>query len=312
VDRIAEDKIYVRAALRQLEVPVPDALVLRPSELDFFWIREKLGAPFVLQSPNGAGGQGTYLIADHDELASVVSDSTYYGQWLVSRFAGATTINVAGVVHVDGVRLFPASLQISDIDELGSGFGAYCGSDFSRPEVEDVALRQAYAHAAVIGDWLRRLGHRGLFGADVAVRGDKVAFLEVNPRIQGSSWLLSKLQREAGQQPCLIGHIEAILGRPLGVDLIRPEPVPPGSHLLMRWRGAVHVVAAQAAGPLPGISARPAAGVVLHPGALTARIESGHRLTTSDGHALDGETKNLIDAVRLSVGVAVPRAISLI
>jgi ATP-grasp domain-containing protein len=302
VDRIAEDKIYVRSALRHLGVPVPDSLVLRTAELDFFRIRELLGAPFVLQSPNGAGGQGTFLITDHGALAMAVAGSARSGRWLVSRFAGRTTINVAGVVHVDGVRLFPASLQVSGVEELGSGFGAYCGSDFSRPEVDDAALRDAYRHIAVIGDWLRRMGHRGVFGADVAVHDDQVAFLEVNPRIQGSSWLLSKLQRQVGLRPCLEEHVEAVLGRPLGASLIQPEPVPAGSHLLMRWRGDARVVGFQSA-VYEGVTARPAMGVLLHSGALTARIEADRQLTTGDGHGLMPDTLALVERIRASVGV---------
>lgn len=64
VDRIADDKIYVRAELRRLGVPVPDQLVVERSEMDFRSIRAALDAPFVLQSPTGAGGQGTHLIGD--------------------------------------------------------------------------------------------------------------------------------------------------------------------------------------------------------------------------------------------------------
>ena len=311
VDRIAEDKIYVRDALRQLDIPVPDSLVMLTTELDFFEIREQLGAPFVLQSPNGAGGQGTFLISDHEELMMALAETRHDGQWLVSRFAGNTTINVAGVVHVDGVRLFPPSLQISGVEELGSSFGAYCGSDFSRPDVDEAAIVAAHQHAAVIGEWLRQIGHRGIFGADVAVRDDKVAFLEVNPRIQGSSWLLSKLQCEVGVQPCLEEHVEAILGRPLGTELIGPELVPAGSHLLMRWRDAEHVVSVPVV-DLPGVTARPAMGVVVHTGALTARIEADYRLATSDGHELTADTKRLVEAVRTSLGLATPRVKSVI
>ncbi|MFD0593135.1 ATP-grasp domain-containing protein [Catellatospora coxensis] len=201
MERLAEDKVYIRAALQGLGVPVPEALALDRDELDFTAVARRLDAPFIAQTPNGAGGQGTYLVRDAADLAAARQAHPHVTRWLLSRYAGDVTINVAGVVHPDGVRLLPASLQISGIPQLGYAFGGYCGSDFATPRVDPGALAQAYLHTGRIGHWLAEQGHRGLFGADIAVSGGDVAFLEVNPRIQGSSWLLSRLQERHGLDP---------------------------------------------------------------------------------------------------------------
>lgn len=132
VELIAEDKIYVRDAMR------------------------RLGLPFVLQTPNGAGGQGTHLVQEPGDLALALADQ---GQerWLASQYAGDTTVNVAGVVHHDGVHVMPMSTQSSGLAELGFGFGGYCGSDFCGAE-----SRKVQAIGAAVGEWLRSRGHLGI------------------------------------------------------------------------------------------------------------------------------------------------------
>jgi hypothetical protein len=130
VERIAEDKIFVRDAVRRLGVPVPRELVLHRSDVDFERVSARLGTPFVLQAPSGAGGQGTHLVQEPGDLALALANQPLVGYWLASQYAGDTTVNISGVVHFDGVHLMPPSVQSSGLAELGFSFGGYCGSDF--------------------------------------------------------------------------------------------------------------------------------------------------------------------------------------
>jgi hypothetical protein len=290
VERIAEDKIFVRDEMRRLGVPVPRELVLGRSDVDYDSIGRSLGTPFVLQTPNGAGGQGTHLIQEPGDLALALARQPLVDRWLASAYAGDTTVNISGVVHSDGVRLMPPSLQVSGIAELGFGFGGYCGSDFAT----DVQLTEV---GRAVGEWLRERGHRGIFGVDVAVDGERVALLEVNPRIQGSSWLLSMIQQRQGDVPVLIQHVQALLGMPLGTPFLDAEPLrAAGSHLLVRWKGAPGVVLDRPAlATTATITAMPAKGTRIEPGAILARIEAGHSLTAPDGRSLTGATALLVD-----------------
>ncbi|GHJ49222.1 hypothetical protein Cs7R123_65640 [Catellatospora sp. TT07R-123] len=302
VERLAGDKIHVREVMASLGVPVPDAVVADATELAFAPLAERLGTPFVAQTPNGAGGQGTYLVHEAAELVAALVAHPHVDRWLVSRFAGPTTINCAGVVHHDGVRLLPASTQISGIDQLGLAFGGYCGSDFTTPALGAGVLDRAYTHTAAIGHWLRGQGHRGLFGVDIAVSGDELGFLEVNPRIQGSSWLLSRLQERQGGTPCLHQHLLALLGAPLDGPERHPDPVPSGSHLLIRWQGPAGVVRAvpadgAVADPAARVSGLPGTGVSLLPGAILGRIESTGSLAAPDGRALTARASALVAAL---------------
>jgi ATP-grasp domain len=315
VSRIADDKVFVREQLYRIGVSVPAANVVDADEDGFPGLAAGLGAPFVLQAPQGAGGQGTYLINDEVDFAAALRGQPLVGQWLASAYAGPLTINVSGVIDADGVVGLATSIQSSGIAEIGAGFGAYCGSDFSRigalpAEVVTAALSQTRQ----VGRWLHGLGHRGLFGADIAVDGHDIAFLEVNPRIQGSSWLLSKVQRAGGGEGCLIQHVRALLGQRL-----TDESVPAGmavgvagSHLMVRWTGPGGVVrsvppaGSQPLGPGAGtvtVTGLPAVGTILLPGAIVARLESDASLTEPAGTALLPAVRRFLATLRASVDV---------
>ncbi len=315
VARVAEDKGFVREQLDSLGVPVPTAAMFATEEIQYGRLADTVGHRFVLQSPNSAGGQGTYLIRDADELQAALAGRSDVRSWLASSYAGDVTINVAGIVYADGYHLLPASTQASNIASLGSGFGAYCGTDFAAPgRLGPTVLAAAYRYTALIGAWLQSIGHRGMFGADIAVCGDELAFLEVNPRIQGSSWLLDKLLRQRGYDGCLEQHVTALLGRPAPASLPTPvADIGAGSHVLLRWTGRTGVVRAVPAGgrvPLDSntvaVTGLPNVGTVLVPGAIVARFESDGALTMPSGTELTPAAARLISEVEGALEVVHP------
>lgn len=290
VSGIAEDKVFVREQLRALGVPVPRFEAIATAELSFARVADALGLPFVLQKPNGAGGQGTYLVRDETQLLQAICDNPEIAHWLASGYAGDVTVSVSGVIYEDGVRIMPASLQASNIAELGVGFGDYCGSDFGAVS-ELRQLTDIYGYAEKAAWWLHGYGHRGLFGADVAVSADGIAFLEINPRVLGSSWLLSKLQQRQGFSPVLEQHVLALLGHPCPVD--ETFQCGPGSAIILRWRGRAGVVR-EAPPQDDQVSAVPRLNTVVMPGAIMARIEADQSLTEASGTALRPAAAKLV------------------
>jgi len=281
VEPIAEDKIQVREWLRRIDVRVPTAVAT--AVVHFSATATRLGVPFVMQAPGGAGGQGTYLIRAKADVERAVAQMPHVERWLLSRFSGEQTINASGIVHADGVDLLPVSIQTSGIQRLGVGFGSYCGSDFAAAAALPAAvLEQAERICVRIGQWLQQLGHRGIFGADIAVDGNELAVLEVNPRIQGSSWLVGRLEQ----------HVLAILGGPVPPASGRPGT--PGSHLLVRWSGRAGVIHALPEA-VEGITALPAIGTTVLPGAIIARIQSAESLAEPTGRDLKPQTHALLD-----------------
>jgi len=320
---LADDKVFVRDELRRLGVPVPDSVVVAAGDLfgAARWVARRLGTPFVAQAPQGAGGRGTYLVDSERQLAAAVRECPQVDRWLLSRYAGDVTINVAGVVHADGAEVMPASVQASGIGEVGAGYGAYCGSDFGAvAALAPGILEPAYGFARQIGEWLHDRGHRGIFGADVAVSGEDLAFLEVNPRVQGSSWLLSGLQQRSGRPECLVQHAGALLG---AGGPVQPASVPAdlgaGAHLLVRWTGPAAVArSVPTAGTYPirsmgstvTVTGVPRTGTLLAPGAIVARLESTDSLAGPTGSALRPEVADFVQGLRSAFEVsAVPEGL---
>jgi hypothetical protein len=307
--RIAEDKAYVRELMLALGVPVPPSVVIPSAAASFRRAAASVGAPFVMQAPCSAGGQGTYLIADEPGLIAVLTGRSDVAEWLCSGYAGDLTMNISGVVYHDGHQLLPASVQASGIGEVGAAFGAFCGSDFGAAQaLPHPVMAEAREHTARLAEWLRADGYRGLFGVDIAVDGDRISFLEINPRIQGSSWLLDSMLASTGMQGCLEAHVRAVLGAAMPSSSGLQSTLESGTQLIVRWTGPTSLV--RSVSPSWNrslqVTGLPLRDTVIYPGAIVARVASRDALTTAQGLALRPEGRRLVAEIIASVEVSSP------
>jgi hypothetical protein len=170
-----------------------------------------------------------------------------------------------------------------------------------------------------IGWGLGDLGYRGLFGVDFAVRGDTAAALEMNCRMQGSSWLLGEIELAAAGLPATVCHVLqrhglATTGPP---ELDGAE----GTQLIVRHTGAPEWVHTAPSGGIYRLSGDrlvrradgfgllecghedcvvlnvPRPATVLHPGGILARIVSRMSLTTPDGKTLNDYGSRVLEAL---------------
>ncbi|MFB7615328.1 ATP-grasp domain-containing protein [Kitasatospora sp. NPDC056181] len=312
------DKTAMRGWFDHLGVPAPASTVVsgRP---DHRALRDRFGAVFVAQSPRGSGGNGTHLVRSAEEAAALPERE----RWLVSEYVGDTAINVHGFVGVDGLpQVLRPSLQLIGVEAAGAGFGQYAGCDFGAPErLSPVAVRRCLDATERIGWALAGLGYRGVFGADFVLRDDHALALEINCRMQGSSWLLgeTELERGDGRLPTPVRHVLERHGVP---TLGKPDPDrADGVQLTVRHTGAparaVRVPEAgayvlregalvrrgDAAGLLecgPGETVLvnlPPAGTLVRPGAVLARLVTRSPLTAPDGRTLTAGGRGLVDAL---------------
>jgi hypothetical protein len=312
---VPPDKIAMRDWLRQLGVPTPAAVVT--DRIDYPRLRRQLGRRFVAQTPRGSAGNGTYLITDEDSARALPASD----RWLVSEYAGDTTLNVHGFLGVDGVlAVLRPSVQLSDVAGIGSGFGRYCGSDFQAPaRLPSVVLTGCHDAMERIGRGLGELGYHGVFGVDFAVRGDTAAVLEINCRMQGSSWLLGEIELAADETPTMLRHVLARYGRATsatsnldaaeaGTLTIRHTGRP--VRVLRGPTGGVYRLAEKRlvrhgagyglleCGPGDCVLVNvPPPGTVLYPGATLARVVTRRTLTSTDGTTLNNHGRQVIHAL---------------
>lgn len=193
-----DDKPAVRRALGRLGIPVPRSATVRAGHLRFDAARAALGLPFVVQRRTGSAGIGTWIVHEPTELETI--DVPMSELLLVSRYARGLTVNVHAVVLAEQVRVGPASVQATGVDGAATHAAGYCGNDFglATTALDPQAAELVVRHTGVVGQWLRKRGYRGVFGIDYVV-GERPLALEINPRLQGSTWLLAELERRDGR-----------------------------------------------------------------------------------------------------------------
>ncbi|MEU5874190.1 hypothetical protein AB0A73_21870 [Glycomyces sp. NPDC047369] len=318
------EKIAMRTWLARLGVPVPDSVIVFPGECDFAALARRLGPVMVVQDPHGSGGVGTMRVTGPDDLDAARRAHPRVHRWLASRWAGEVTVNLHGLVPARGpVAVSVPSLQLSGIAEIGAGFGEYGGSDFTAPPrlLTGPLLDQCTALVRRIGLGLSGMGHVGLFGVDIAFDGDRLAVIEINARVQASTWLLGEIELGAGTAPMLARHFLALNDLPAASAMEPPLPQG-GSTLIIRHTGSAPVRAGS--GLRPGVYGfgeatawrragiglldcgrdevvvgdLPRPGSLVAPGATLARLTASAPLALDSGHRLDPVAAAFVAAVQ--------------
>ena len=227
-----------RVGLAARGIPVPEWVVASSQDLDFGALEGRLGrgrGPLVVQARTGSAGLGTHLAVNDRTLRALAAEQPA-ADWLVSAWAGQTTLNVHGLVTSLQVTAAAPSVQLVGLPELSRSATRYCGNDFGVIETVAAAdVERAVALTTDVGAWLRDGGYRGIFGIDVAISGDDVVVLDVNPRMQGSTWLLSELEVDRGAVPTVVRHCLELLGGPVGEQSERELAA--AAHLVVHWDG---------------------------------------------------------------------------
>ncbi|MEU8547246.1 ATP-grasp domain-containing protein [Streptomyces roseoverticillatus] len=295
----------MRPWLRSLHLKTPADTVT--TRLDHRLLRRRFGSPYVVQQPRGTGGHGTHLVRDEQDLSRISPG----GPWLVSQYTDGVPINHHGLVGSDGtVCILPASVQFTDLRGVGASFGTYFGCDFGAVRRQPAAGRDRGREAVErIGQGLARLGYRGTFGADLVMTGDEVLLLEVNCRMQSSTWLLGELELAAGVLPTQLRHVleqhghstagDHLAGASGAVQLMLRHSGPPcrvtgvprsgrytvTAHGDVAWRGEGYGLLECGEDEIVLLHL-PRTATVLASGASLARLISRRPLTTPDGRVL--------------------------
>ncbi|MGW7585306.1 ATP-grasp domain-containing protein [Kitasatospora sp. NPDC054768] len=312
------DKRAQRAWLRSVGAVTPSDAVV--PALDHRELRRRFGDRYVVQTPTGSSGKGTHLVTDEAQLQPIRRAGG--GPWLVSGYVEGVAVNLHVLVSADStVRVLRPSVQLTRVEGIGAPFGAYSGCDFAAPALlSPLALARAGTAARRVGEALAALGYRGLFGADFVLDGERPLLLELNCRMQGSTWLLGELELAEHALPSALRHVLELYGHATGGE---PRTDAAGAvQLVVRHTGTPVRVAAAPGGGLHRLKdgrlrycgagfgllecgpddcvllQLPSPGTVLLPGVPLARVVARHPLTTPDGTALTAPGRRLVDALR--------------
>ncbi len=160
---------------------------------------------FVLQSNNGGGGIGTFIVSkkNFNDVKPILNPLKKY---MLSRYIDCSiSVNTHIFISEKQTVLSPASIQI--IEQHDNQL-CYRGADYiafenvslkSKSKIKELSLQ--------IATMLRERGYRGIAGIDFIISPTEDVYCsEINPRFQASSILLDKFISYIGKDNKILAH----------------------------------------------------------------------------------------------------------
>ena len=212
-----DDKLRQLELFSRLGVKTPVTFACRMDETSFVKAVDILGGPFVVQPPVGSSGENTYFVNDEVDFARVRDVFGSDQRVKLSKYLPVPSLNGHCIVlrTREGLRSIAVcpSVQVVGIPGCTSRAETYCGNDFSAAGMVSKSIREEICTIMEkIGLFMGSKGFLGLFGMDFLLYGDQVLALEINPRFQGSTMLLSLLQVDRGEVPLAALHVMQFMG----------------------------------------------------------------------------------------------------
>lgn len=171
---------------------------------------------FIIQDNLSSGGVGTYLLSkSNTNVLSVLKNSQIY---LVSPYISPSySVNVHILVSANQQMVFQPSIQIII---PGQNNFTFRGSDFiGAQDITNDICKRLREISLCISEKLSIMGYRGICGLDFIVSKEEIYFIEINPRFQGSSFLINRTLQEY-KLPSLYALNDMVFKSDLDTNLI--------------------------------------------------------------------------------------------
>jgi hypothetical protein len=217
------NKVNFLSALAEVGLPQLNGRWVRLSDTSYAELETEIGTSLVAQRPRGCTGSGTFFIGSAEDYARVVGEC---GDALmrVAADVGDLSLNINAIATEKGTAVGYPSVQLAGVPPLCRRRGQYCGNDYAATAgVEPKIVHDVVEQTARIGQWLASLGYRGQFGLDFVVEnGSNQAYaVDLNPRWQGSTWLLGHAQAALGRLPLPAAELAYRVGSLSAAEVLR-------------------------------------------------------------------------------------------
>lgn len=175
----------------QNSVAVPEFACLSKSECQYRNLIKKFNkyTEFVIQKNFSGGGNGTFIINTNNEtdIINLLDDNDVF---LVSPYYdNSISLSCHLIIDNNSTIVFPISRQLLKYNNKIS----YCGNEFIH---NNTLTRNSKKFALKIGERLRRINYRGICGLDLIFQNGQIYLIEINPRYQGSSYIINRALKE--------------------------------------------------------------------------------------------------------------------
>lgn len=183
------NKIYTRLWLNSIvHIPPYEILSLsdcRLSDLQKSYYPYK---EFILQKDISSGGDGTFILNEQNQshLLEIFPNIPY----MVSPYIKESmSCSCHMVIGANTIILFQPSVQTISNDDRKM---IYYGTNYNLAQSALAnRLEEIYSYNYKIAQKIQKIGYRGICGTDFLITDDDLLFLEINPRFQGSSFLIN-------------------------------------------------------------------------------------------------------------------------
>lgn len=143
---------------------------------------------FVLQKNSGTGGDGTYLV--NKKLLETGLQFDRNSSYCISEYTKNLPLNITIIIGENDCIYLPISVQLIQIQ---NNKFRYIGGDFAYIEnISPRILERIKEYSQIIVEELRKQKYLGIVGIDyILLENNQIKFMEINPRFQSSSFLLS-------------------------------------------------------------------------------------------------------------------------
>ena len=207
------DKRNALPAMRSLGLPVLEGEWIRAGLETYTVLRGRFGQPFVLQTPMSSAGAGTSIIYEEPEYLEAC-ERAFGGTVWVAPYAGDLSLNINACDTDDDGFVAYTSVQLNGLGFANARPAQYCGNDYAATaNLSETLLRDLAGQTHRVGEWIRGMGYRGIYGLDFVLGVDgRFHPVDLNARWQGSTALLGQAEQRAGSIPLGVLSLAARLG----------------------------------------------------------------------------------------------------
>ena len=222
-NRKLEDKIEFIKITRKLKIPNAESGIIKLDESNFSLkatfrnvaFKEK----FVIQLPRGFSGNSTFFIKNKNDLNRILKKYKNRKAKL-SKYVEGETYTINACVAGNKILISQPIFQITGLSAYNKNSFGTCGNDYVYPQkLKKEENKKIFDYTKKVGEYIKGLNYKGIFGLDFVVSNNEVNLIEINPRIIGSMPLFTKLQIQNKETPFLLSHILEFVS-----DLIPPNP----------------------------------------------------------------------------------------
>ena len=218
-----DDKVSFRRQAIEAGLAVPPGDVVALGELGIKQL-EEFGPVMIISERIGSSGNQTHLIDSSEALANkrdeLVEKLGPDALVSVSAFLDGPALGAAGVICNGKPWMSQPSVMFTGIPGCSMHRFDYAGSDYAAYRLVSKKSRRKIEEATLkIGNWIAEAGYRGIYGVDFIVHRDEPYAIELNPRVLGTTQLMTELEEIQSKAPTTTyWHLAEFLNRGEDID----------------------------------------------------------------------------------------------